>query len=69
MAFIKQVKTVEKIPVKIPVSKDLADAFHKELEVYQKNNNGGTVLDFDSLVKKLVDELAKINAENAGTKS
>jgi len=62
MAFIKQVKTVEKSQVKIPASKDIADAFNKELELYQKTNQGGNVLDFDPLVKKLVGELTKINA-------
>ena len=67
MAFIKQVKTVEKSAIKIPVSKNLSDSFTKELEIYIQNNSANNSLDFDPLVKKLIKELSTINS--ASTKS
>ena len=61
MALIKQVKQVKKTAISIQVSKDLAEKFNSELEIYNKNNQANASLDFDPLAKKLIDELAKIN--------
>lgn len=61
MALIKQVKQVKKTTISIQVSKDLAEKFNSELEIYNKNNQANALLDFDPLAKKLIDELAKIN--------
>ena len=61
MALIRQVKQVKKTAISIQVSKDLADKFNSELEIYNKNNQANASLDFDTLAKKLIDELTKIN--------
>lgn len=61
MALIKQVKQVKKTTISIQVSRDLAEKFNSELEMYNKNNQANASLDFDPLAKKLIDELAKIN--------
>lgn len=61
MALIKQVKQVKKTAISIQVSRDLAEKFNSELEIYNKNNQANASLDFDTLAKKLIDELAKIN--------
>ena len=61
MSLIKQVKQVKKTAISIQVSKDLAEKFNSELEIYNKNNQANASLDFDPLAKKLIDELAKIN--------
>jgi hypothetical protein len=65
MALIKQIKNVEKSFIKIPASKHLADSFNKELDNYQKSSQSNNVLDFDILVKKLIDELTKINSSSS----
>lgn len=65
MALIKQIKNVEKSFIKISTSKDLADSFNKELDIYQKSSQANNVLDFDNLVKKLIDELTKINSSSS----
>ncbi len=64
MALIKQVKQVKKVTISIHVSKDLADKFNFELDKYNKSNQSNSILDFDPLVKKLVDELTKINTDS-----
>lgn len=65
MALIKQVKQVKKVTINIHVSKDLAERFNIELEKYNKSNQSNSILDFDPLVKKLVDELTKINTNSS----
>lgn len=59
MALIKQIQIEEKIQIKIPASKNLADKFNEQLTSYQKNYPINS-LDFDPLIKKLVNELEKI---------
>lgn len=65
MALIKQIKAVEKSFIKINTTKVLADEFNKLLEMYNKSNVAGVALDFDNLVKKLNDELSKINTASS----
>ncbi len=64
MALIKQIRANEKAHIKIAVSKNLADTFNKQLEIYNQNNGSNHVLDFDPLIKKLTNELTKLNAED-----
>lgn len=63
MALIKQIKHVKKTTISIQVSKNLADKYNSELDIYNKKNQTNITLDFDPLAKKLVDELVKLNAQ------
>jgi hypothetical protein len=60
-SLIKAVKQVKKVSINIPLSKDIADQFNTELELYNKNFGTANTLDFDTLGKKLIQELKSLN--------
>lgn len=60
-SLIKAVKQVKKVSINIPLSKDIADQFNTELELYNKNFGTASTLDFDTLGKKLIQELKSLN--------
>lgn len=65
MALVKLVKHNKKVKLEISVSKEVADNFNEELDYYNKNYSNNAALDFDPLIKKVTDELKKINGNNA----
>lgn len=65
MALVKLVKHNKKVKVEVSVSKEIADSFTEELEYYNKHLSNNAALDFDPLIKKVTDELKKINGHNA----
>lgn len=57
MALIKQVKQIKKVQIQISASKDLADKYNSLIDSYNKKFGASATLDFDPLVKKIIDEL------------